>query len=110
MEFKDYFPIWDKLSSEQQKRIEKSISYRKAPKGTILHNGLQDCLGLLVIRSGQLRCYIISDEGREITLYRLFDRDICLFTASCMMRPCSRSAESKSIPFATYKARTRSTL
>ena len=86
MEFKDYFPIWDKLSSEQQKRIEKSISYRKAPKGTILHNGLQDCLGLLVIRSGQLRCYIISDEGREITLYRLFDRDMCLFSASCMMR------------------------
>ncbi len=86
MEFKDYFPVWDKLDSEQQKRIEKSISYRKAPKGTILHNGLQDCLGLLVIHSGQLRCFIISDEGREITLYRLFDRDMCLFSASCMMR------------------------
>ena len=36
--------------------------------------------------SGQLRSYILSDEGREITLYRLFDRDICLFSASCMMR------------------------
>lgn len=28
---------------------------------------------------------MISDEGREITLYRLFDLDICLFSASCMM-------------------------
>ncbi len=36
--------------------------------------------------TGQLRAYILSDEGREITLYRLFDRDICLFSASCMLR------------------------
>ena len=35
---------------------------------------------------GQLRAYIISEEGREITIYRLFERDICLFSASCMMR------------------------
>ena len=45
-----------------------------------------DCTGLLVVESGQLRAYILSDEGREITLYRLFDRDICLLSASCMIR------------------------
>lgn len=45
-----------------------------------------DCIGLLLIRSGQLRAYILSDEGREITLYRLFEMDICLFSASCMMQ------------------------
>ena len=45
-----------------------------------------DCTGLLLVKSGQLRAYILSDEGREITLYRLFDRDICLFSASCMIR------------------------
>jgi len=39
----------------------------------------------LLIQSGQLRSYILSDEGREVTLYRLFDRDLCLFSASCMM-------------------------
>lgn len=44
------------------------------------------CTGLLLVRKGQLRAYILSDEGREITLYRLFDQDICLFSASCMMR------------------------
>ena len=45
-----------------------------------------DCTGLLLVRHGQLRAYILSDEGREITIYRLFDRDICLFSASCIMR------------------------
>ena len=38
------------------------------------------------MKSGQLRAYILSDEGREITIYRLFDRDMCLFSAPCMMR------------------------
>ena len=28
---------------------------------------------------------MISDEGREISLFRLFDMDLCLFSASCMM-------------------------
>ena len=45
-----------------------------------------DCTGLLLVKHGQLRAYILSDEGREITLYRLFDRDMCLFSASCIMR------------------------
>lgn len=51
----------------------------------MIHNGTVECTGLLLVRSGQLRAYILSDEGREISLYRLFDRDICLFSASCMM-------------------------
>lgn len=45
-----------------------------------------DCTGLLLIKSGLLRAYILSDEGREITIYRLFERDMCLFSASCIMR------------------------
>ena len=55
-------------------------------KGTVLHSGGADCAGLLLVKSGQLRAYILSDEGREITVYRLFDRDLCLFSASCMLR------------------------
>ena len=52
----------------------------------MLHNGSMDCTGLLLIQSGQLRAYMLSEEGREITLYRLFDMDMCLFSASCIMR------------------------
>ncbi len=59
---------------------------RNVHKGTMIHSGSADCTGLLLIDSGQLRAYILSDTGREITLYRLFDRDICLFSASCMLR------------------------
>ncbi len=84
--FQDYFPVWDKLNPHQQNRILENLTFRRVEKGTILHNGSMDCTGLLLVKSGQLRTYILSDEGREITLYRLFDRDMCLFSASCMMR------------------------
>lgn len=81
-----HFPIWDKLTPAQQEQIN-NTSFRKTfPKGTIVHNGSLDCAGLMLIRSGQLRAYILSGEGREITIYRLFELDICLFSASCIMR------------------------
>lgn len=85
MEFLNYFPIWNKLTSKQQETIKSNLAYRSVEKGTVLHNGSMDCTGLFLIRAGQLRAYILSDEGREVTIYRLFDRDICLFSASCMM-------------------------
>lgn len=85
MDFAEYFPIWDKLTSAQQQRLSSSAEILRVKAGTVIHNGSMDCLGLLVIRSGQLRVYILSSEGREITLYRLFERDICLFSSSCVM-------------------------
>ena len=86
MDFQSYFPIWNKLTAPQQERILSSLIERRVSKGTVIYNGSMDCTGLLLVKTGQLRAYILSDEGREITIYRLFDRDMCLFSASCMMR------------------------
>ena len=86
MEFQSCFPVWDRLSADQQSRILSNLVFREIKKGTVIHSGSADCTGLLLVKSGQLRAYILSDEGREITIYRLFDRDICLFSASCMLR------------------------
>ena len=85
MDFAEYFPIWNKLTPAHQERLTSAAERLTAKGGTLLHNGSMDCLGLLLIRSGQLRVYTLSSEGREITLYRLCERDICLFSASCVM-------------------------
>ena len=86
MTFQEAFPVWNKLHSGQQDLILSNLRFQAVKKGTMLHNGDAECTGLLLVKSGQLRAYILSDEGREITLYRLFDRDLCLFSASCIMR------------------------
>ena len=86
MGFEDYFPVWDKLTPAQKNRLKGSAVKRTAKKGTVVHGGGRGCTGLLVVGHGQLRAYIISGEGREVTLYRLLDLDICVLSASCMMR------------------------
>ncbi|MBC5743013.1 Crp/Fnr family transcriptional regulator [Lachnospiraceae bacterium MD308] len=86
MEFSRYFPVWDKLTLRQQKDISESLFSRIVKKGDVLYGGGADCTGLLLVKSGQLRAFILSDEGREITVYRLFERDMCLFSASCILR------------------------
>ena len=85
MEFADYLPFWDKLTPEQQARIAGVIEHRSVQKGTHIHDSSAECLGLVIVHAGQLRVYILSDEGREITLGRLFDYDISLLSASCVM-------------------------
>ena len=85
MELAEYLPFWNKLTAQQQRRLADSAEVLRAKAGAVIHNGSMDCLGLLVIRSGQLRVYILSQEGREITLFRLFQRDSCLFSSSCVL-------------------------
>ena len=85
MDLSNVFPFWEKLTEEQRQRLAAGAVLRTVKAGVLLHQG-GDCMGLLAVHTGQLRAYILSDQGREITLYRLFDRDICLFSASCLLR------------------------
>lgn len=86
MEYQKLFPVWEKLTPAQQQLLSQTIVPKSLGKGAVLHDGSADCAGLVLIKSGQLRAYILSEDGREITLYRLLDQDICLFSASCVMR------------------------
>ena len=88
-EFAQYFSIWNQMTREQQNRIMQVIDFQKIKKGTIIHDGSPDCLGMLLVRSGQLRAYLLNEEGREITICRFFEMDVCLFTAACVMPICS---------------------
>ena len=111
MEFSEYFPVWDKLTPDQQRMLADNATLRTVPKGTVVHNGSADCIGFLLVRTGQLRVYILSDEGREVTLYRQFPRDLCVMSASCMLRglqydvtvEAEKDTEFWQIPARTYK-------
>lgn len=85
MSFQNCFPIWDQLQPHQQRQLLDSLVFQAVERGTILRGGSTDCAGLLLIRTGQLRALVYSEEGREITIYRLFDGDMCLFCAPCVI-------------------------
>ena len=85
MEYANYIPFWEKLTDDQRKQIGQVIEFRTVKKGTHIHDSSADCLGLVMVKSGQLRAYILSEDGREITISRLFEYDVSLLSASCVM-------------------------
>ena len=85
MAFREYLPFYHKLSKEHQDLIAKTIEFRKEKKGICIHDSSAECLGLVAVKSGQMRAYILSEDGREITLSRLFEYDVSLLSASCVM-------------------------
>ena len=112
MDLSGYLPVWDQLSGAQRERLLQHTARRSVRRGTVVHNGGEECTGLLMVESGQFRAYILSPEGREITLYRLFEGDLCLLSASCMMRSlqfditveAERDTSFLLIPAEAYKA------
>ena len=85
MEFAEYLPVWNKLTPAQQEQIAQVVEFRSVKKGAHIHDSSEECLGLVLVRSGQLRTYILSEDGREITISRLFAYDVSLLSASCVM-------------------------
>lgn len=111
MSFQTYFPIWDQLQPHQQRRLLASLTNQAVERGTPLRGGSTDCTGVLLIRTGQLRAFVYSEEGREITIYRLFEGDLCLFCAPCLIRSiqfdvtiqAEKDTEFWSIPSGVYQ-------
>lgn len=80
-----FFPCWEILSQEERQNVAEhslSIHYEK---GTMVHRSDQDCKGLMLIQNGQLRTFIVSEEGREVTLFRVKSKEVCALSASCLM-------------------------
>ena len=78
-----FLPFFNKLNGRQKDVLISAVQNRHFAREDVIHHG-GNCEGLIVVTSGRIRVYALSDEGKEITLYRL-ERDICLFSASCIM-------------------------
>ena len=82
--FEEAFPFWSKMKEGDRKTFCNSACPVHFEKGTNIHDG-NECTGVIIVKSGSLRLYIISEDGKEITLYRLFKGDICVLSASCVL-------------------------
>ncbi len=79
-------PFWSRLDDAQQKMLVDSAALKTFKSGESMHSGNEDCSGLFIIKSGRIRVFVFSESGKEVTLYRLFERDICIFSASCILK------------------------
>ena len=82
--YKEMFPFWDSIPDTDKAYICQNSYVITYPKGKNIHDG-SECSGVIIVRSGSLRLYILSDEGKDITLYRLHKGDMCMLSASCVL-------------------------
>lgn len=47
-------------------------------------DGSADGIGMIYVASGELRAYTVSDQGREITLFRVAPQRCCVVAVSCL--------------------------
>ena len=82
-------PFWSSLDLDMQNTVLEAATPIHFNKGDFLYEGSNACVGIYIIKSGQVRTYILHENGKEITLYYLLDRDISVFSASCVLRNIS---------------------
>lgn len=78
-------PFWEKLSDDEKELVRRSAAVRTFAKGEYLKGSVSSCLGMVTILSGSVRALMISEEGREVTLFRLGTGDACVLSASCLL-------------------------
>ncbi len=78
------FPFWNEMSDVDKETFVRSSAFFKFNKGMNIHDG-NECTGVIIIKSGVLRLYMMSEEGKDLTLYRLFPGEMCIFSASCVL-------------------------
>lgn len=86
-------PFWDKLTNSEKEFVISYSTVTEYEKGRIIHSDDDKCLGMILILSGEIRTYVLSPEGREITLFRLYEKNSCVLSASCVIKEVNFSSQ-----------------
>ncbi len=89
------FPYSDRLSPDEKRFLREKSSEIEYQKGKIISSGGTSCLGLIYLIKGRIRVYMISEEGREVTLFTIEPGDFCLLSASCAIEEISFETQMK---------------
>ena len=79
------YPFWEHLTEAQEERLTRGCQEAVYQKGELVHRSEDQCKGAILLRDGQLRVYIVSEEGREVTLFRIREGETCVLSASCLL-------------------------
>lgn len=82
-------PYWNKLNEGEKEFLERNSAIRSFPKGSFLKGPNESCLGMIYVISGSIRALMVSEEGREVTIFSLDPGDCCILSASCVLTQVS---------------------
>ena len=82
-------PFWKLLTDSEKELVQQNAVIRLYKKGTPVYSSERECLGMLFVMQGEMRTYLLSEEGREVTLFRIYPNDLCVLSASCVISQIS---------------------
>lgn len=82
----DYLPFISRLDRTEFSFIGDTCTKAAYAPGEIILSRGKECNGVVIVKSGQLRAYFEAEDGKEITLYRLLSGDVCILSASCILK------------------------
>lgn len=82
-------PFWKLLTDSEKEFVRQNAVIRLYKKGTRVYSSERECLGMLFVMQGEMRTYLLSEEGREVTLFRIYPNDLCVLSASCVISQIS---------------------
>ena len=82
-------PFWELLTDSEKELVRQNAVIRLYKKGTRVYSSERECLGMLFVMQGEMRTYLLSEEGREVTLFRIYPNDLCVLSASCVISQIS---------------------
>lgn len=85
LEMKKALPFWKHLKEDERELLSKNSSKVCFQKEESIHRNEEKCAGMIIVLSGQIRAFILSEDGRDITLYRLRNGEVCILSASCVL-------------------------
>ena len=77
--------FWEFLNENEKNDIIQHSDIKEYKKGSLIYNNLNECLGMTKVIIGKIRVYIMSNEGREINLFEVKDKECCVMSASCII-------------------------
>ena len=82
-------PFWKLLTDSEKELVQQNAVIRLYKKGTRVYSSERECQGMLFVMQGEMRTYLLSEEGREVTLFRIYPNDLCVLSASCVISQIS---------------------
>lgn len=79
----EQLPFWNSLSESEKEQTVRGTEIKEYKKGQLIFSATEECLGTIYMLAGSIRTYVVSEEGREISLFKLKAGDVCVLSASC---------------------------
>ena len=78
--------FWNELTAQEKDFCADNTNAISYKKGQMIKSGEEECLGVLIVKSGEVRTYLLSEYGKEVTLFRISSGEICVLSASCLLK------------------------